>query len=71
MELYNRLYKAILLEELTYRYLLISFFPSECGNADELHAMKLQWRNDAAFVKLTHYREGVLLDVLYKDWGIA
>ena len=69
--LYNRLYKAILLEELTYRYLLINFFASECGTTDELYQMKIQWRNDAAYVKMSHYREGVLLDNLYKSWGIA
>lgn len=71
VELYNRLYKAILLEEITYRYLLINFFPSECGGVDELYQMKIQWRNDAAFLKMSHVSEGVLIENLYKNWGIA
>lgn len=69
-ELYNRLYDTILLESMSYRYLLINFFPNECGSVSELREMKTEWKMDAARLGLTMYTETQPLTNLYKEWGI-
>ena len=69
-ETYNRLYEAILLESLSYRYLLIDFFPEECGNETELYEMKSAWKTDAARLGITHRSESETISKLYEAWGI-
>ena len=67
---YNRLHDAILLESLSYRYMLITFFPDECGNDTDLYNMKIEWKTDAARLGLTMYFETGDLTWLYNAWGI-
>lgn len=67
---YNRLYDAILLESLSYRYMLITFFPDECGSDMDLYNMKIAWKTDAARLGLTMYNETKPLSEFYKNWGI-
>ncbi|MBQ8685739.1 MAG: DUF4838 domain-containing protein [Clostridia bacterium] len=68
--LYDRIYNAINLETLSYRYLLIQYFP-ESFTKSELREAKLAWRLDANTLRFTMYKETEPILTLYKEWGIA
>ena len=70
IDTYNRLYEAILLETLSYRYIMIEFFPEECGSDAELYEMKKEWKTDVSRLGIIKHCEGRPISELYASWGI-
>ncbi len=66
---YERIVKAITLESMTYRYMLIQIYGKEIKESD-LIKMKESFRSDAQLVNLTQKSEGAPIDMLYSSWGI-
>ena len=70
IDTYNRLYEAILLETISYRYIMIEFFPEKCGNDTELYEMKKEWKTDVSRLGIINYCELRPMSELYASWGI-
>lgn len=66
---YNRLYDAITLETLSFRYILITYQQSYYSDA-ELLEMQKAFKVDATKLNVSRHKEADLIDVLYKEWGL-
>lgn len=70
IDTYNRLYDAVNLETLTFRYQMITF-NSMYYSASELTEMKKSFKDDAIALGLTRSMEKKDISELWTDWGIA
>lgn len=69
-EIYEKLYKRISLEKVTVDYLDVEVFGGQYS-AKELLNKKYAFKDMCSLTKITAKKEGVLIDNLYKSWGIA
>ena len=65
----ERVRNAVILESLSFRYALITYF-GENFTSDELLTMKNEWKSDAAKLGVTLCGEHKTLETLYEEWGI-
>lgn len=69
LERYEQLYDRITLESLQFRYLMIELYGSNYG-ADELYAMKWNFRMDMERLGVVTYKETKDISDLWKSWEI-
>ena len=72
-ELYAKLYDRIMLEGISYRWLLIELYGTTTYNEERLLEEKLSFKQDCAYLKVTNYAESWtpnLNDYLKANWGI-
>ena len=72
-ELYKMLYDRIMLESISYRWLLINLYGENVFDAETLLKEKLAFKSDCAYLKVTNYREAWvpnLNDYLLINWGV-
>lgn len=67
---YEKLYLRICAESLTFRYAIITLYPSEYTQS-ELLAMKLAFQADADRIGIGYFKETGTINQLYANWGIA
>ena len=61
----------ILLESISYRYLLIELYGTTYYDAETLQREKLQWKADCSYLGISRQRESVMLvDWLAENWGV-
>ena len=72
-ELYAKLYDRIMLEGISYRWLLIELYGSTTFSAEKLLEEKLSFKADCAYLKVTNYAVSWtpnLNDYLKTNWGV-
>ena len=72
-ELYKMLYDRIMLEGISYRWLLIDLYGESVFDAETLLKEKLSFKADCAYLKVTNHREAWtpnLNDYLATNWGV-